>query len=180
VLGDEGSGYWIGLEAVRAGLHAHDRIGAGGSPSTLLPAIQAEWEVDSLAELVALGNQRSGLKRPAPDFATLAPVVARCADAGDALAAEVLVRAGEELAGQIAVVSRKMSAACATTSHSVGVAYTGSVLSHIVRVREAMIERLVTLVPEATVLNAPVDSLEGALWRARRGRVASIMPAPTR
>jgi glucosamine kinase len=184
VLGDEGSGYWIGLEALRAALRAQDRIGLDGISSCLLRDIEVHWELDSVAELVAMANLRSGARRPAPDFASLAPVVARCAEDGDALAAGVLERAGEELADQVILVYRKMTARPATRkltlagsppapTHSaealeIGVAYTGSVLAQITPVRTAMIARLAASLPTARVGATPVDPLEGALWRARR------------
>ena len=167
VLGDEGSGYWIGLEAIRAALRAQDRIGLDGISSCLLRDIEVHWQLHSLAELVAMANQRTGLRRPAPDFATLAPVVADCAKRGDALAARVLERAGEELAAQITLVCHKMTAADSQPAPEIGVAYTGSVLSQIPPVRTAMIARLAASLPTAQVHETPVDPLEGALWRAR-------------
>jgi glucosamine kinase len=184
VLGDEGSGYWIGLEALRAALRAQDRIGLDGISSCLLRDIEVHWQLDSLAELVAMANQRTGFRRPAPDFATLAPVVADCAKRGDGLAAGVLERAGEELADQVTLVYQKMARPiprkltiagstpeCPTPqpAQEIGVAFTGSVLSEITAVQTAMIARLAASLPTAQVRETPVDPLEGALWRARHG-----------
>jgi glucosamine kinase len=180
VLGDEGSGYWIGLEAIRAALREQDRIGRTAAASSLLPEIEARWQLSSEAELVAFANQRSGIRRPAPDFADLAPVVAACAQRGDALAGRVLERAGEELAEQIAVVYRKRMASAPTPptptpangaaleDEAVDIAFTGSVLAQIGPVRKAMLARLAVLIPASRVHPAPVDPLEGALWRARK------------
>jgi N-acetylglucosamine kinase-like BadF-type ATPase len=167
VIGDEGSGYWIGVEAIRAALHNHDQTGLGVAASRLLPEIQTQWLLGSLAELVAYANQRTGAVPP--DFASLAPIVAACAEAdgnrpGDALAVDILQRAGEELAAQVALVHKKMGAPA-----KIAVAFTGSVLSQILAVRAAMTARLVVSVPAAHVQEAPVDPLEGALWLARRG-----------
>jgi N-acetylglucosamine kinase-like BadF-type ATPase len=159
-LGDEGSGYWIGLEAIRAALRAQDRIGLGGVSTCLLREIERHWGLGSTSELITLGNQRS----PSPDFAELAPVVARCAEAGDVLAAGIRERAGEELAEVVGLVFHKMGAPA-----EVGVAFTGSVLGRIDAVRVAMVARLAISVPGARVAEAAVDSLDGALWRARRG-----------
>jgi N-acetylglucosamine kinase-like BadF-type ATPase len=172
VLGDEGSGTWIGLEAIRAALRAQDRDPRGDSYTSLLREIERHWKLNSLGELVALGNQRADPNHPAPDFASLAPVVARCADAGDALAVEVLTRAGEQLAELAALVFRKMTAAPNATGaepSAVGVAFTGSVLTHIAQVRAAMTARLAGTLPAACVRQSPAHPLEGALWRARRG-----------
>jgi N-acetylglucosamine kinase-like BadF-type ATPase len=171
VLGDEGSGYWIGLEAIRAALRAQDRLplmhdeaahewGTRGVSTCLLREIERHWGLGSTSELIAMGNQRS----PSPDFAALAPVVARCAEAGDVLAAGILERAGEELAELVGLVFQKMGTGSAA---EVGVAFTGSVLGRIGAVRAAMVARLAVSVPRARVREAAVDALDGALWRAR-------------
>jgi N-acetylglucosamine kinase-like BadF-type ATPase len=188
VLGDEGSGTWIGLEAIRAALRAQDRDPLSNTnrgadrtqpgaefidvSTSLLREIERHWKLNSLGELVALGNRRADPNHPAPDFASLAPVVARSAEQGDTLAAEVLTRAGEQLAELAALVFRKMTTAATATPgepSSVDVAFTGSVLTHITQVRAAMTARLAGTLPAACVHQSPVDPLEGALWRARRG-----------
>lgn len=216
VLGDEGSGTWIGLEALRAALRAYDSEvlsapqrsdrcggqrsdrhsgascdpvadGSGDASTFLLREIARYWKLGSLGELVCHANRRADPQHPAPDFASLAPVVARCAEGGDARAADVLARAGEELAELVALVFRKMNAAVpsspdlqsqglSTTTGSspgagsaIGVAFTGGVLTHIAPVRAAMTARLAVRLPAAQVRPSPVDPLEGALGRARRG-----------
>jgi N-acetylglucosamine kinase-like BadF-type ATPase len=180
VLGDEGSGTWIGLEAIRAALRGHDREDLRGldhdqsanDAASLLRGIERHWKLDSLGELVAYANRRGDANRPAPDFASLAPVVARLADAGVALAAKVLAQAGIELAELVALIYRKMKAATHVEAKEFGaidVAFTGSVLTHIAQVRTAMTARLTVLSPEAHVRQTSVDPLDGALWRARQG-----------
>lgn len=200
VLGDEGSGTWIGLEALRAALRAHDREQLGDSYRTqpiidhtsLLGEIERHWKMDSLGELVGYANRLGDADHPAPDFASLAPVVARMADAGDALAAKVLALAGVELAELVALVYCKMTSttlgAPSMTASSevpgerslvdgvrsswvgstISVAYTGGVLTHIAQVRAAMTARLAVTLPAARVRQSAVDPLEGALWRARQ------------
>jgi N-acetylglucosamine kinase-like BadF-type ATPase len=160
VLGDEGSGFWIGLEAIRAGLRARDRSGVS---STLLGEIEREWGLGSLGELVALANRRGGQEGAVPDFAALAPLVARCAEEGDTLAISTLQMAGMELAELVRVVVHLLEVT------EIGAAYTGSVLEQNEIVREAMVGRLRFSAPGATVREGAVDALEGALWRARKG-----------
>jgi N-acetylglucosamine kinase-like BadF-type ATPase len=170
VLGDEGSGTWIGLEAIRAALRARDcepsrdenRSDSIGDSPSLLGEIVQHWKLGSLSELVAYANHRSDVHPATPDFASLAPVVARCAERGDAVAAEVLHRAGEELATLVALVAQKMVA------QKMEVAFTGSVLAQIAAVREAMVARLAVLLPASRVRSSAVDSLDGAIWRARQ------------
>lgn len=161
VLGDEGSGYWIGAEAIRTALRAQDRH----VNSCMLAEIQRHWGLASLQELIAMAN-----RHPAPDFSSLARVVAECAADGDALAQSVLLRAGEELAGFVTLVHSKMLAAKCEDPAAIGVAYTGSVLTHIAPVREAMAAALKSAMPHVEILDKPVDPLEGALWRARRAK----------
>ena len=82
-LGDEGSGYWIGLHAVRRALHAYDR----GEPTRILDVVGCAWGTATLDELVNLGDST-----PSPDFAALAPDIDRLAEEGDAVALGVLNR----------------------------------------------------------------------------------------
>lgn len=161
VLGDEGSGSWIGLEAIRASLRARDRA----VETCLLREIQQKWQLDNLPSLVAKANLRER-----PDFASLASVVATCADQGDALAQGVLDHAGEELATQVSLVISKMRAEGCFEGDAQRVAFAGSVLGKIARVLRAMEEHLHVAWPEISVDATAVQPLEGALWRARRGR----------
>ena len=162
-LGDEGSGFWIGQEALRAGFWAKDR----GISTNLLTEIGEFWGAKSLGEIVEMANAR-----PGPDFPALAPVVVRCAEAGDELASAVLERAGAELAEQVALVVLKMQESGPQTQ--IQAAYTGSVLEHISLVRSAMIEALKTSSPGVNVVEGAVDSLEGALWRAREAGKSAV------
>jgi N-acetylglucosamine kinase-like BadF-type ATPase len=155
-IGDEGSGFWIGQEALRAGFWARDR----GIATILLTEIGEFWGAKSVGEIVEMANAR-----PGPDFPALAPIVVRCADAGDELSAAVLERAGVELAEQVALVALKMQES--GRQPEIEAAYTGSVLEHIAPVRSAMVNALKTSSPSVKVVEGAVDSLEGALWRAR-------------
>ncbi len=155
-LGDEGSGFWIGQEALRAGFWAKDR----GIATTLLQEIGNFWEAKSLGEIVEMANVR-----PGPDLSALVPIVVRCAEAGDELAIAVLERAGVELAEQVALVALKMKESGG--KRKIEAAYTGSILEHISLVRAAMIASLKASSPGVKVMEDVIDSLQGALWRAR-------------
>ena len=161
MLGDEGSGSWIGLEAIRSGLRARDR----GVPTCLLRDILAFWHVENVGGLLAKANQRQR-----PDFAELAGVVAQCATKGDVLASSVLERAGEELAAQVSIVFSKMNAGGCAATDLQRVAFTGSVLARIPTVLDELRGALQRLQPGIQVDGEPVDPIEGALARARRGR----------
>lgn len=91
-LGDQGSGAWMGLEAVKAVLLAHDHLG----PATLL----AESVGNLLqAQGVALAER---LARATPgDYARLAPVIFAAANAGDAIA-QAIVQQGADYISALA------------------------------------------------------------------------------
>ncbi|MDQ2924098.1 MAG: ATPase [Acidobacteriota bacterium] len=159
MLGDEGGGHWIGVEAIKAALRAEDR----GVESCMLKDIEGRWGLQSQSELIAYANRRTRV-----EFAELTMVVAACAEGGDALAASVLERAGQELAEQVSLVASKMHQAGCAASDALQVAFTGSVLGKIPRVRKAMEEALIATMPGVEVAASAVEPLEGALWRARR------------
>ncbi len=158
VLGDEGSGYWIGLHAVRAGLHAHDRE----QPSRILEKVGEIWGTPILEDLVNLGNST-----PGPDFAALAPVVHELALAGDTYAMAVLQKAAADLVEFVLLVRSKLRSKHNITGE-VPVAWTGGVIEKMAPVRDAFFAGLHAGAPEMPVMPDAVVSLEGALWRARR------------
>lgn len=156
-IGDEGSGFWIGREAVRRAFLAMD----GGGETGLLEGIRRAWGVEDLSGMVAYAN-----RLPGPEYAALAPVVMACADGGDMVAGDVLRMAGDELAAQVGVVWAKMRAHCEETGK---VAYTGSVVEKMERVRSQMERTIVERCEGLSVMRGAVNSMEGAMWRARGG-----------
>lgn len=157
-IGDEGSGYWIGREAVRRAFLALDEE----RPSTLMEAIRTAWGVEGVGEIVAFANNQ-----PGPDYPALTPLVVRAAATGDSVAAGILRDAGSELARQVAIVWDKMKA---HGESSVSVAYTGGVVEKIAQAREAMQAQITHSRPGLTVMDNAINSMEGAMWRARQLR----------
>ena len=155
-IGDEGSGFWIGREAVRRAFHAFDR----DVPTTLMEAIRAAWGVKDLGEIVAFANAQ-----PGPDLSALTPTVVACAEAGDAVAAAILKDAGVELARQVAVVGNKM---LEHREAGVRVAYTGSVVEKIAAARDSMLTQIAMDCPGLTVVDGAINAMDGAMWRARQ------------
>jgi N-acetylglucosamine kinase-like BadF-type ATPase len=102
LLGDEGSGFWIGRRALSAIVRAAD----GRGPATQL----AELVMDSLklvrpSDLIRETYYRD-LRRTA--IAGLAPLVEQARDDGDAVAAEILKQAAAELTAAAASVVTKL------------------------------------------------------------------------
>jgi N-acetylglucosamine kinase-like BadF-type ATPase len=157
-LGDEGSGYWIGVHAVRRALHAHDRE----QPTRILEKVGEIWGTPTLDGLVNLGDGT-----PGPDFAALAPAINELADAGDAVATGVLRQAAADLVDFVLLVRSKLRRKHAIAGE-VPVAWTGSVIEKMTLVRNAFFAGLQAAAPAMPVMKEAVVSLEGALWRAKR------------
>src|SRR5688572_30656702 len=104
LLGDEGSGYWIGLEGLRAICRADD----GRGPATALrDRLLREKGLEHPQQLVKLIYSEW---KPA-DIAALAPAVFDCAATGDPAASEVVNHAANELASAALAVLRGLDLA---------------------------------------------------------------------
>ncbi|MGW0562461.1 N-acetylglucosamine kinase [Streptomyces sp. NPDC003016] len=150
LLGDCGSGAWIGRAGLEAAMRAHDGR-RGGSPA-LLARVEAVF--GPAPELPGLLYPRTD--RPAV-LASFAPEVARCAaaDPADPVAAGIL----REAAGHIA----DAAAAVCPPSGECDVAFTGGLFrtgdALLVPLRAALAERL----PHARTVPAAGDPLAGAV-----------------
>jgi N-acetylglucosamine kinase len=102
LLADEGSGYWLGHQALRAAVRAWD---GRGEPTRLMELLFETLEVGSVPDLVPRVYER-GL--PKHRIAALAPLVQRAADEGDAVARELLGQAARELALCARSVARQL------------------------------------------------------------------------
>jgi glucosamine kinase len=157
-LGDEGSGYWIGVNSVRRALHAHDRE----QPTQILKKVGEIWGTPTIDDLVNLGDST-----PGPDFAALAPAINELAEAGDPVAVGVLQQAAADLVEFVLLVRAKLRRKHSIVGE-VPVAWTGGVVEKMTLVREAFFAGLHAAAPEMPVGQQSVVSLEGALWRAKR------------
>lgn len=157
-LGDEGSGYWIGLHAVRRALRAYDRE----EPTRILDTVGRIWGTSSIDELINLGDGT-----PGPDFAALAPAIDKLALEGDAVAHGVLSQAASDLVEFVLLVRSKLRRKH-NLSDEVPVAWIGSVIGKSRLVRDAFIAGLREAAPEMPVSSTEVVGIEGAIWRAQR------------
>ena len=157
-LGDEGSGYWIGLHAIRRALNAYDRE----EPTRVLQVVGSIWGTSTIDELVNLGDST-----PGPDFAALAPSVCQLAEEGDPVALNVLRQASSDLAGFVLLVRSKLQRKH-NLAQEVPVAWIGSVIGKSSLVREGFYAALRAVAPEIPILDREVNAIEGAVWRAQR------------
>lgn len=137
LLGDEGSGYAIGLAALRAATRAAD----GRGPRTLLlPTLLEHWQLDGPTRLVRkVYGELAGAGARA-EIARLARLVEQVAAQGDACAEAILTEAGQELALAASAVAAQLAAIPGLSpggASPLPCALTGGVLVNGHRVREA-------------------------------------------
>ncbi|HXE90147.1 MAG TPA: BadF/BadG/BcrA/BcrD ATPase family protein [Terriglobales bacterium] len=164
VVSDEGSGDWIGRAAVAAALRAFD----AGTTTALAAGILNAWQVATRDDVARMANSH-----PPPDFAALFPIALTAADRGDALARDILIRAGTELAQLARIVSRRLWPG----QSAVRVRICGGVFMNSFCVQQVFENSLRAERPDAAVTFGMVDAAAGALAYARRGatRPAAIM-----
>ncbi|MGA9352650.1 MAG: BadF/BadG/BcrA/BcrD ATPase family protein [Terriglobales bacterium] len=153
-VSDEGSGHWIGRNAISALLRARDE----GRDTALTALVLDAWKLDGLDALIQRANAT-----PPPEFPRLFPVVVDAAEDGDATARELLARAGHELAALAAIVLRRL----APESPYLPVAMTGSVFRRSPEVCRVFNRRLDEMFPGIRLLDDVVDPVMGALTLAR-------------
>jgi glucosamine kinase len=102
LLADEGSGYWLGLEALRAAVRAAD----GRGPSTaLLPRLQEALAIGDINEI--MHRVYVGGMTPTA-IAALAPLTLAAASEGDAVALRIIGDGARELAACVVAVARHL------------------------------------------------------------------------
>lgn len=155
MLGDQGSGYWIGHQALRAALRARDFQ----RRSPILDGVVAFWKVSELADVINVAHSGA-------DFSLLAPLVVECAEEGDPVAIEVLIRGGRML-GEDAAEAFRQVRALEPDQPMPSIAFIGGILDRVAFVRDAMTETIHLAAPAVKILPEAVDAVSGALWRAR-------------
>lgn len=156
-LGDEGSGFAVGLGALRAVVRAAD----GRGPQTALhEAVLAHWSLPDPSRLVATVYRTPF---PRAEIAALTPLVEQAAAAGDTVARALLTEAGRELALGVATVIHGLA-----LQAPVPLALAGGVLTRGRAVAEALLAHL----SDSGVICAPVQRVlepaQGALVLAQR------------
>ncbi len=159
LLGDAGSGYGIGRQALRAAFRAIDR----GEKPPLLDRVNALWGTSTPADILGYVYDSAP-----PDLAALTPLVAACAAEGDPGCLAVLRHNGEGLAEQVLHAITRLQAMGEQAIP--GVACAGSVLEYVHAVRHAMTDALRKIHPGIQVLPGVVDPVMGALRQARQLR----------
>lgn len=159
LLGDEGSGYDLGLRALRAVLHAHD----GRGPATgLTGTILGRTGVDSPEGLVTWSARADKA-----EIAALAPCVLEAAEAGDDVASSLVRTAATDLAAHVDAIHERLAPWPETPTLAVA----GGLLANGKLLREKTIAAVRAPV---RILDRAVDAARGAAAIAR----AAWAPAP--
>lgn len=157
LIGDEGSGAWLGRKALQVIAAAAD----GREPETALTgALLTALELDEVPAIIAWAANAS----PA-DFATLAPAVLSAAEVGDLRANTIVTMAVEELSLHIRALARTLFV---DERAAIPVALHGGLLGKGRPMRKRLEHRLKTLVPGSMVRHQMVDATRGAVTMALR------------
>ena len=157
VIGDEGSGAWMGRRALGVAAASAD----GREPeSALVGALLTAIGADDPAALVPWAAHAT----PA-QLATLAPVVLRVAEGGDLRANSLLALAVEELVLHVRALARALFV---DERAAVPVALAGGLLARGAPLRRRLEQRLRSAVPGAQLRAEDVDPARGAVRGALR------------
>ena len=156
VLGDEGGGFWIGRAALNAVVRQFD----GRGPETMLTEmVLADMRLGSPRDLVH-AVYAGGLHRYA--IAGIVPVVQRAADDGDAVAADLIERAGMELSAAAASVITRLE----MRGERFPTLLSGGVFRGVPSLIPLVERRLAEVAPRSDVRQLDVDPAMGAVTLA--------------
>jgi N-acetylglucosamine kinase-like BadF-type ATPase len=156
MIGDEGSGYWIGREALAAVMRASD----GRGPATELSAdILAHLQVDDESRLPRIVYDR---EVPRVTVAALGPIVQRVAGQGDAVATRILERAADELG----LAARSVATRLEMRGDEFTFYLAGGVFRVVPWLADELPRRLVEVAPRSHVQVLHEEPAVGAVWLA--------------
>ena len=153
-IGDEGSGYYVGLEAVRAAARAFDGRERPGSLQTILAE---QFGLTSRERLVNAVYQE-GFVLP-----SLAPAVMKAAEEGDPAALGIFRRGAGLLAEQVGVLLRAYA-----SMPQIGVVFVGGLIDHESVYAGILREAVCALSPSVHVHPPQEPPASGAVLLARQ------------
>jgi len=170
LLGDEGSGYWLGREALAAYLRTVEGREQEGALSTLVGSAVGQRSVTDAIAWLHSGDQQ------VTRVAALAPLVSEAAQAGDHTALDILRRAGQALADQAGAAARQVWDA--SPPQDLPVACCGGIWSAGPPLSEPFAFSLRAHLPEARITQPRLPPVGGAVLLAmgadRRALPSSI------
>jgi N-acetylglucosamine kinase-like BadF-type ATPase len=152
LLSDEGSGYRIGIEALRAVIRDEEELSI---PTKLKKYIYEEMGFQGLEDTVQWAN--SG-QAPKDKIASLAPLVIKAADEGDPAADEILHQQADQLALYVESVYNRLH-----TPDRVDIILTGGVLDQASNYWQIVRRKIMYLIPGAHVSAPKLEPVLGAV-----------------
>lgn len=150
LLGDAGSGYWIGRRGLEEALRAHD--GRSGS------AVLAGLAENHFGPLDSVPSRIAAAPSPPAVVAAFAAQVADAARSGDAPSRAIWAQAAGELAGTTSACARRLFPA----GTPVPVSWAGGLFAADDLMLEPFLGRLAELLPDAIPVPPAGDALDGA------------------
>lgn len=159
LLDDYGSGYAIGLNALKAVIHSYD----GRSEKTRLTApLMKKLKVNSIPEIMKTvyyeGINNSGHPMTKEEIASLAPVVFKEAEQNDAVSISILKNGAFELVEMVKAVIKSLD----FQADQVLISYTGGILLNYAYYRNLVSNKLARALPGATLKEPLLSPLSGA------------------
>jgi N-acetylglucosamine kinase-like BadF-type ATPase len=153
MIGDEGSGFWIGQRALSAVVREAD----GRGPSTRLTEdVLGYFKVPDAARLVRIVYD---LEEPRKSVVLLGPIVQRASERGDAVATHILEQAADELA----LGARSVATRLGMRGEEFPFVLSGSVFRLVPRLVIEMERRLLEIAPRAAVRLLTAEPATGAV-----------------
>jgi N-acetylglucosamine kinase-like BadF-type ATPase len=168
LLGDEGSGYWLGIQTIKAALADRE---ASGPETALSERAPAFFGLDTVEQLAAHVYSKPLTKG---EISALAVETAKLAQDGDAVARELYVRGARELGRQIWAVIEQTALEGSFPVGLIGGAFNAGAV---------FLEPLTSVIheraPEARVGRVELQPVGGSVLLAARacGRAESLRPA---
>jgi N-acetylglucosamine kinase-like BadF-type ATPase len=156
ILGDEGSGYWIGRQALRAVARAAD---GRGQSTTLTARVLSHFAAARPSDLVGEIYDR---QRPHQALAQLARVVQQARDEGDEVGTQILEQAAHELVRAARSVVERLGMSDASFDFILA----GGIFSGVPWLAGELNRRLVGIAPRSHVRRLEIEPAMGAVHLA--------------
>ncbi|MGK7875184.1 MAG: N-acetylglucosamine kinase [Xenococcaceae cyanobacterium] len=153
ILGNEGSGYWIGSMALKAVVRANDRR---GSSTRLQQLILDQWNLSSPIELIHYVLSECPTSS---DISSLALLVNLAAQEGDSVALRILETASRELFSGVLAVVKQLG----LSASEFPLVLSGGVLINIEQVRNQLVQKIQRHIPIVNSINLCDEPAYGAL-----------------
>jgi glucosamine kinase len=166
ILADEGSGYWLGRQALRAVMRQSD---GRGPATTLTGRLLEHYQVGRAQDLVR--TVYAGNLKPSA-IATLASIVQAAAADGDDIASRIIDVGASELSATAASVAGRLQMS------SCRIVLAGGIFRAVPRMREAVTVHLSSRLPGSQIHPLDVEPAIGAVRLALRAAAGeSVVPA---